>query len=235
MPRPLRAVRAAVFRRMGGQGDLRDHLVRYAMYRGLADAVRDLPVPASILSISGSWPLAHAVGWGDVRLTAADYPAVSILDLPYSDGAFEAVVADQVLEHVVGDPVEAVAECARVLAPGGTLIHTTCFLNPRHDEHDMWRFTPQALTWLAERAGLDVVTAAGWGSFAGLAAVRFGLRYLPISDGRRLGRHLATRADRDWLITTWVVARSRTPTPSTVEQGGDDRAAAGSRDERQRR
>src|SRR5262245_10552780 len=115
LPGPLRAVRAALFRRLAGAEDP-DHLVRYAMYRALAEAAAGIPTPASVLSVSRSDHLVRAVGWSGAPLTAVDFPAVSLLDLPYRDGSFGALVADQVLEHIVGDPVEAVAESARVLA-----------------------------------------------------------------------------------------------------------------------
>ena len=45
----------------------------------------------------------------------------SLLDLPFPDGAFDAVLCIEALEHAVRIP-EAVRELARVLAPGGTLI-----------------------------------------------------------------------------------------------------------------
>lgn len=44
--------------------------------------------------------------------------------LPFDDGAFDTVYAGEIIEHVT-DPMEALAEWRRVLAPGGTLIMTT--------------------------------------------------------------------------------------------------------------
>lgn len=43
--------------------------------------------------------------------------------LPYEDGRFDAVFCTEVLEHTL-EPRTAVAECLRVLKPGGTLILT---------------------------------------------------------------------------------------------------------------
>jgi SAM-dependent methyltransferase len=183
------------------------HLTRYAMYRSIADVV-DIH-PRNVLSISGSSGLCDILEWpADVRVDA-DFPAVSIVDLPYDDGAFDAVVADQVLEHVEGNPQRAIDESARVLAPGGTLIHTTCFVNPRHyGPKDLWRFTPVGLDLLATSAGLEVVTADGWGSFSALIACRVGFRHMPVPDATWHPVHkLATASDPDWLISTWLIAR----------------------------
>jgi len=55
----------------------------------------------------------RAVPGADVRVAEAE-------DLPWADGAFDVVSAVAVL-HLVDDPAAAVAEAARVLAPGGLL------------------------------------------------------------------------------------------------------------------
>ncbi|MEV0079936.1 class I SAM-dependent methyltransferase [Nocardia neocaledoniensis] len=45
------------------------------------------------------------------------------LDLPYGDGAFDVVIASEILEHVPADD-QAIAELTRVLKPGGALAVT---------------------------------------------------------------------------------------------------------------
>ena len=45
------------------------------------------------------------------------------LHLPFADGAFDRVIASEVLEHIPDD-VAAMAELARVLRPGGTMAVT---------------------------------------------------------------------------------------------------------------
>ncbi|RMI28335.1 class I SAM-dependent methyltransferase [Nocardia stercoris] len=45
------------------------------------------------------------------------------LDLPYGDGAFDVVIASEILEHVPEDR-RAIAELVRVLKPGGALVVT---------------------------------------------------------------------------------------------------------------
>ncbi len=53
----------------------------------------------------------------------ATYPEVDVTALPYADGSFDLVVHSDTLEHVA-DPVRALAECRRVLRPGGALCFT---------------------------------------------------------------------------------------------------------------
>lgn len=64
-----------------------------------------------------------------IRRAASRYPrarfdAANLVALPYGDAAFDAVVSLQVIEHL-HSPQEFLAECARVLAPGGVLVIST--------------------------------------------------------------------------------------------------------------
>ena len=64
-----------------------------------------------------------------VRRAGALYPrarfeTANLVALPYEDGSFDAVVSLQVIEHL-HSPQEFLAECRRVLAPGGVLILAT--------------------------------------------------------------------------------------------------------------
>lgn len=51
------------------------------------------------------------------------YPELDMHDMPFPDGSFDLVVHSDTLEHVE-QPVRALAECRRVLAPGGALCFT---------------------------------------------------------------------------------------------------------------
>lgn len=57
------------------------------------------------------------------NLTRAVYPAVDMQTLPYDNGSFDLVVHSDTLEHVP-DPALGLAECRRVLRPGGWLVMT---------------------------------------------------------------------------------------------------------------
>ncbi len=64
------------------------------------------------------------------------------LGLPFGDGAFDRVIASEVLEHIPADVV-AMAELARVLRPGGTMAVTVP------------RCGPEAVNWLLSDAYHD--------------------------------------------------------------------------------
>jgi 2-polyprenyl-6-hydroxyphenyl methylase / 3-demethylubiquinone-9 3-methyltransferase len=118
--------------------------------------------------------------------------------LPFADGAFDVVVAADVLEHVPDLPA-AVAELARVLAPGGRLVFDTINRTPwswftavfglerwlrvvPRGTHD-WRLfiRPAELDRLLRAGGLEAVAVEGLASRVGPADVARGLltRRLP--------------------------------------------------------
>src|SRR5262249_28395524 len=53
----------------------------------------------------------------------ARYPEVDMQRLPFDAGSFDLVIHSDTLEHVA-DPVTALGECRRVLAPGGACLFT---------------------------------------------------------------------------------------------------------------
>lgn len=53
----------------------------------------------------------------------AEFPQVDATNLPYADASFDLVVHSDTLEHV-GEPLRALADCRRVLKPGGALCFT---------------------------------------------------------------------------------------------------------------
>lgn len=184
------------------------HVTRYYMYQHLARFEEPRPKDIRALSISHSENLAKMLGFADEQITDAAYPACSMFDLPFDDEQFDAVVSDQVLEHLEGDPQHAIDEAFRVLKPGGIALHTTCFINPMHAcPNDYWRFTPQALELLTSKHG-DIIDVGGWGNPYVWLYSAIGLRFTPIPHSRWHPSHwVATKNDPTWPIATWVLIR----------------------------
>ena len=113
--------------------------------------------------------------------------AADIHALPFREGAFDAVKATEILEHVA-DVGRALAECARVLKPGARLVITAPFLERLHgDPADYARYTGPMWERLLAAAGLRVVTIAPQGGyFTHLAGL---LRFLVLRAPAGL-RHL---------------------------------------------
>jgi SAM-dependent methyltransferase len=94
---------------------------------------------------------------------APNWPDVDVQNLTgYSDESYDAVVLDNILEHVP-DPFKAVAELRRILKPGGVCISATPFIIRIHEvPHDYWRFTHDGLKLLfRDFSSVDVFA---WGN-----------------------------------------------------------------------
>ena len=185
------------------------HIIRYYMYRHFSKYNESRPPEHRVLTISRSQRLARLLGYTDDQITDVEFPDASILDLPFDDESFDAVMSDQVLEHVEGDPFTAIDESFRVLKPGGIVLHTTCFMTPFHGapNDDYWRYTPEALELLASRHG-EVLDAGGWGNPYVWAYGALGLTNQPVPHARWHPIHwIATKNVRRWAIVTWVLAR----------------------------
>lgn len=103
-----------------------------------------------------------------------DPDAVDVLatayEIPLEDASIDTVLMTAVLEHLE-EPDRAIAECRRLLKPGGHLIITAPFIWPLHAEpRDFFRYSPHGLRFLLESEGFDVVevepNAGAWKTFA---------------------------------------------------------------------
>lgn len=56
-----------------------------------------------------------------MRAPGRQLAAGSLLELPFRDGSFEAVICSEVIEHIAPDRID-LSDMVRVLAPGGTLV-----------------------------------------------------------------------------------------------------------------
>lgn len=192
-----------------------DHLVRYSMYKALESEPRAHIAKGPVLSISHSAPLARRLSEPGNEIIEANYPDNKINQLNFPDNTFEAVVSDQVFEHIECSPAEAVQEVHRVLKPGGLAIHTTCFLTPYHgsgglndiENGDFWRFTPSGLARLHKEYS-EIIAADGWGNALMPLLGGLGLIHLPVPEARWHPLNRLARMNRSsYAYVVWVVAR----------------------------
>ena len=94
----------------------------FELYRRGCDVIALDQDPDELASVRDVFVAMRATG--EVPDDAeADVKQGDALQLPFADGAFDCVVAAEVLEHIPDDEV-AIAELARVLRPGGTMAVT---------------------------------------------------------------------------------------------------------------
>src|ERR687886_645662 len=104
------------------------------------------------------------VGVDVVENPAADLQG-AVESLPVADASFDLVLCIQVLEHA-DDPVRAVRELRRVVAPGGAVLASTHGVQVYHPAPvDLWRWTHAGLDRLfrqnADWSSLSVRPSSG--------------------------------------------------------------------------
>lgn len=81
----------------------------------------------------------------------------SALDIPLDNASFDTATCNAVLEHLE-EPEVAIAECFRILRPGGVAIYTVPHIWHLHEEpRDFYRFTKYGLRYLFEKVGFEVL------------------------------------------------------------------------------
>lgn len=110
--------------------------------------------------------------------------------IPADSESFDSAICTAVLEHLE-EPEQALAECHRLLKPGGSAIYSVPFIWHLHEEpRDFYRFSQYGLKYLFEKVGFDVLEikplSGFWVTFGQLLIYnlyRFNrgpLRYIPI-------------------------------------------------------
>ena len=91
-------------------------------------------------------------------------------EVPLPDAGADTLLLTSVMEHLE-QPERALAECRRLLRPGGHLIMTAPFIWPVHEQpRDFFRYSPDGLRFLLESAGFELVEleplAGAWTTFS---------------------------------------------------------------------
>lgn len=122
------------------------------------------------------------LGIGDPAWNYAGLDCLADLHrLPFRDGVFSAALSVVTLEHVL-DPGRALAELARVAAPGARLLLVVPHEWEVHQHpHDYWRFTRYGITHLLAANGWEPLRVEPGGGFFRLLSRRLmnGLQFLP--------------------------------------------------------
>lgn len=138
----------------------------------------------------------------------------SVLDLPFADAAFDAVMVNQMLHHLPGtadDPFagwrRAIGECARVLRPGGVLAINSCAAHQLERGYWYYALIPEAAARVRARFAplgllremLEDVGLRPRGSFVPVDAVLMREAYfdprVPLDPRWRAG-------DSSWALVT---------------------------------
>jgi SAM-dependent methyltransferase len=174
--------------------------VRYVMDRETTRIVRALPYAGfRALEISGSkW---QNFGFASYRSVAFD--EYDVCAGPLESGAFDLVIAEQVLEHVLW-PYRAVKNVRAMLRPGGWFLVTTPFLVKIHGAPvDCSRWTERGLKHLLAEGGfpLDQVQTGSWGN---RACVRGSFLRVP----RYVSWWHSLRNEPNFPQVVWALART---------------------------
>lgn len=138
------------------------------------DALKKIRLSGRVLDLGGDKRSVYAsLLEGDFEITTANMSPETRPDilcdleqtLPISDAAYDGVLLINVLEHIF-EYRQLLAETARVLKPGGTLVVVVPFLFPYHaSPNDYHRYTATALERALRTAGFanNTITPLGTG------------------------------------------------------------------------
>jgi SAM-dependent methyltransferase len=106
--------------------------------------------------------------------------------IPVDDDRFDAVICNQVMEHLPR-PVAALRELNRVLKPGGTMICTAPLFYEEHERpYDFYRYTQFGWRFMMEEAGFEILEIDWMEGYFGTVAYQLetAAKYLPTRSHR---------------------------------------------------
>lgn len=106
--------------------------------------------------------------------------------IPVEDGRFDAVICNQVMEHLPR-PAAALRELNRVLKPGGTMICTAPLFYEEHERpYDFYRYTQFGWRFMMEEAGFEILAIDWMEGYFGTVAYQLetAAKYLPTGTHR---------------------------------------------------
>jgi SAM-dependent methyltransferase len=196
-------------------------VARHFARRGGGLRILDLPAGNGLLAdvLRGQ---GHTVVSGDINRERADYVYLDMSGpLPLREGEFDAVVCLEGLEHLV-NPVQLIAELARVTRPGGEIVVSTPNVMSLYSRLHLlftgtpYQFNPAAVPALAPGAAADrghVFPLSYWQ-----------LRYVFEQHGARVKAVLGDRYKKKalmplywlllpfaWLASRWLLVRGGDP------------------------
>jgi SAM-dependent methyltransferase len=120
-------------------------------HRLLREFLATIPRGAKVLDLGSGERRMTA---GVVNLDVVASPSVDVVadghELPFPDETFGAIVLQSVIEHVP-EPATMLAECVRVMAPGGQIWVEAPFMYPVHDQSDYYRWTLSGLRYFVSK------------------------------------------------------------------------------------
>lgn len=187
---------------------------RVAMYQAIEAQLRDLGVGGLVLRLGATRGYPQKREWfaEDTRhilmnLDPGASPDV-VMDanwLGFPSDVFDAVVIDQVLEHVP-TPQQVLHESHRVLMPGGVVVVAVPFMVQIHACPDYWRFSEAGLEVLLQRTGFHGISTGSWGHRHAVATY-LRCSWRGVRSRRMLTRLLEQKPDDRFPLHCWALAQ----------------------------
>lgn len=150
-----------------------------------------VPTNALVLD-AGAGPQPYRKHFAHCTYEAADFEKVDkeyakstyVCDLgsiPVEDGRFDAIVFNQVMEHLP-KPRDVLRELHRVMKPGGAMLATAPLFYEEHEQpYDFYRYTQFAWRHLMEEAGFEIERLDWMEGYFGTVAYQLATasKYLP--------------------------------------------------------